>query len=90
MSDFIKTVEQMDEQLYSKLKQALELGKWANGTKLTAEQKELTMQSIIAWEQKYLPEEQRTGYLGGQQCGSQSKQQEVDNSLFAPASGSLH
>lgn len=91
MSDFIKMINDINPEIYASLKQALELGKWGNGTQLTQEQKELTMMAIIAWEQKNLPEEERTGYLGGQECGSKSKQTaEVDTSLFAPASGTLH
>ncbi len=39
-----------------------------------------------------LPEEERTGFMGGQECGSKSKKAEapVDTSLFAPASGTRH
>jgi len=91
MSDFLKMIDNIDPEVYASLKQALELGKWANGTLLNQEQKELTMMAIIAWEQKNLPEEERTGYMGGQQCASQSKKQaEIDTSLFAPAAGTLH
>lgn len=92
MNDFISMINNIDAEVYASLKQALELGKWANGVKLTQEQKELVMMAIITWEQKNLPEEERTGYLGGQQCASKSKQQqaEIDPSLFAPAAGTIH
>ncbi|MDM7857378.1 YeaC family protein [Thiopseudomonas acetoxidans] len=91
MSDFLKMIDNIDAEVYASLKQALELGKWANGTLLNQEQKELTMMAIIAWEQKNLPEEERTGYMGGKQCASQSKKQaEIDTSLFTPAAGTVH
>lgn len=91
MSDFIKMIENINPEVYATLKQALEIGKWANGTQLNQEQKELTMMAIIAWEKQNLPEEERTGYMGGQQCASKSKAKvEVDDSLFAPASGTVH
>jgi len=91
MSDFLKMINNINPETYASLKQALEIGKWSNGTLLNQEQKELTMMAVIAWEQKNLPEEERTGYMGGQQCASQSKKQaEIDNSLFAPAAGTLH
>ena len=50
------------------------------------------MQAVIAWEMKNLPEEERTGYMGGGECGSKSKKAEaaIDTSLFAPASGTRH
>ena len=92
MSDLMSMISNIDHDTYAILKQALELGKWANGIKLTREQKELTMMAIIAGEQKNLPEEQRSGYMGGQQCASKNKQQpvEADSSLFAPARGTIH
>ena len=37
-----------------------------------------------------LPEEERTGYMGGQECGSKAKQAAASNALFAPASGTRH
>ena len=90
MTDFVNMINNIDQETYASMKTALELGKWADGNKLTQEQKELTMMAIIAWEQRNMPEEERSGYLGGQQCGSKSKQQAVDNSLFAPAAGTVH
>ena len=46
---------------------------------------------MIAWEIKNLPEEERTGYMGGQECASKSKNKApIDTSLFAPASGTRH
>jgi uncharacterized protein YeaC (DUF1315 family) len=48
--------------------------------KLTAEQRELSLQAMIAWEIKNLPEEERTGYMGPQECASKSIQ--VPNILF--------
>ncbi|MNJ81882.1 hypothetical protein D3C77_809250 [compost metagenome] len=58
----------------------MELGKWADGRKLTTEQKELSLQAVIAWEMQNLPEDQRTGYMGAQECGSKSAP--VENILF--------
>ncbi|NLD13569.1 MAG: YeaC family protein [Gammaproteobacteria bacterium] len=90
MTDFIKMIDDINPETYASLRQSLELGKWPDGTRLSREQKELTMMAIIAWEQKNLPEEQRTGYLGGDQCASKSNQASVDTSLFAPAAGTIH
>lgn len=91
MTDFLKMIDDINPDTYDSLRQSLELGKWPDGTRLTREQKELTMMAIIAWEQKNLPEEERTGYLGGDQCASLKKQGlQVDPSLFAPAKGTVH
>lgn len=96
MTSFIEMIQNLTPDIYQSLKEALELGKWPDGRKLSAEQKELTMQAIIAWEVRNLPEEERTGYMGGQECASKSKkaqaqaQAEIDTSLFAPAAGTRH
>mgnify|MGYP001031131132 CR=1 FL=1 len=37
---------------------AIELGKWANGVALTDEQKEQTMQAVIAWQAKHLDQKE--------------------------------
>ena len=72
MTSFIEMIQNLTPDIYQSLKEALELGKWPDGRKLSAEQKELTMQAIIAWEVRNLPEEERTGYMGGQECASKS------------------
>lgn len=60
---FTKQAQALDEQAYQALKQALELSKWPNGERLTSEQKEICMQTIISYESLHLPEEQRSGYM---------------------------
>ena len=49
--------------IYQHLKLAVEIGKWPAGDKLTAEQRQLCMQAMIAYEKKHLPPEQHTGYI---------------------------
>lgn len=43
---------------------------------------------MIAWEQDNLPEDQRTGYMGPQQCKSEEKT--IPNILFSTGSDTLH
>ncbi|MEM9256878.1 MAG: DUF1315 family protein, partial [Pseudomonadota bacterium] len=50
-------------EVYRRLKQALELGKWPDGSLLAPEQKEQLMQAIIAWDQLHLGPEDRVGYV---------------------------
>ena len=80
MSTFAQMIENITPEIYQSLKLAVEIGKWSDGRKLTAEQKELSLQAVIAWEMKNLPEDQRTGYMGPQECASKSI--EVPNILF--------
>ncbi|MBX9714154.1 MAG: DUF1315 family protein, partial [Pseudomonadaceae bacterium] len=44
------------------------------------EQKELSLQAMIAWELQNLPEDQRTGYMGEQACESHAEP--IPNLLF--------
>lgn len=80
MSTFSQMIENLTPEIYQSLKLAVELGKWADGRKLTTEQKELSLQAVIAWEMQNVPEDQRTGYMGPQECSSKSAP--VANILF--------
>ena len=86
MSSFAEMIENITPDIYESLKLAVEIGKWADGRKLTAEQRELSLQAMIAWEIQNLPEDQRTGYMGAQEC--KSKSITVPNILFK--SDALH
>ncbi|RON05351.1 YeaC family protein [Pseudomonas brassicacearum] len=80
MSSFNEMIKNITPEIYQSLKLAVEIGKWSDGGKLTAEQRELSLQAMIAWEVQNLPEEQRTGYMGPQECSSKSIS--VPNILF--------
>ena len=51
----------MTPEIYQRLKSAVELGKWLDGTALSEEQLEQTMQLVILYEAQRLPDDQRTG-----------------------------
>lgn len=61
--EFQQLLDSIDPDIYEKLKRAVELGKWADGKKLTKEQRQSSMQAVIAYEHKHLPEEERSGYV---------------------------
>jgi uncharacterized protein YeaC (DUF1315 family) len=54
-------LEEITPAVYESLKTAIELGKWEDGNKLSAEQVEQSMQMVILYEMKNLPESSRTG-----------------------------
>lgn len=87
MASFIEMIENITPEIYQNLKLAVELGKWSDGRKLSQEQKELCLQAMIAWEMQNLPEDERTGYMGPQEC--KSKSIEVPNILFK-SSNTVH
>ncbi len=57
-------IERLDPNVYRNLKQAIELGKWPDGRAMTREQREISLEAVIYYENKHnIPEEERTGYL---------------------------
>ena len=80
MSSFAEMIENITPDIYQSLKLAVEVGKWADGRMPPAEQRVLSLQAMIAWELQNLPEDQRTGYMGPQECASKSAP--VPNILF--------
>ena len=70
---FEELIEKLTPEIYMNMKQSLELGKWPDGRKMTADQKETTMQALIAWEIKHeVPEDQRIAYIERDECSSKS------------------
>lgn len=53
----------LDADIIDKFRTAIELGKWQDGKKLSAQQLETCMQAVILWENEYLEETERTGYI---------------------------
>lgn len=71
--DFQQLINNITPEIYENLKRAVELGKWPDGNKLTAEQLEHCMQAVMAYDLKHKPEEERTGFIHTQKhthCGS--------------------
>jgi uncharacterized protein YeaC (DUF1315 family) len=61
--DLQQLLNSITPEIYQNLKVAVELGKWADGNKLSREQRQLCMQAVIAYEHKHLPPEEHTGYI---------------------------
>lgn len=50
-------------EVYVQFQLAVELGKWPDGSVLTAAQRESCLQGIILYEAQHVPETERTGYI---------------------------
>ena len=61
--DYQQLIDSMSPEIYRNLKCALELGKWPDGKTLTQEQRHNTMQAVIAWGEKHLPQNEQVGYI---------------------------
>ena len=79
LTDFL---EKMTPEVYQALKQSVELGRWPNGVKLSGQEREASLQALIAWEFDHLPESQRTGYMPVSCKSSQTKPEEEPASIL--------
>ncbi len=61
--EFQNLLKQITPEIYRVMKESLELSRWPNGEKVTADQREHTLQALIAWEHDNLSEEERIGYM---------------------------
>lgn len=64
--EFLQAIRQMPEEVYERLKTAVELGKWPDGKPLTDEQKATSLQTVMAWQAMHLdnPEHMNIGRDG--------------------------
>ena len=60
--DIRELLSRITPEIYVSLKKSIEIGRWPDGRKLTSEQRSLSMQAVIAYEQD-LPKHQRTGFV---------------------------
>jgi len=70
--DFAQAAVQLSREVYENLRRAVELGRWPDGRTLTAEQRQTSLQAVIAWEQANLPEHERSGYIAKPGCATDS------------------
>jgi uncharacterized protein YeaC (DUF1315 family) len=61
--NFKEMIDNMSPEVYVKLKQAVELGKWPNGVRLTPDQTELCLQAVITYDYSNKEEKDRVGYI---------------------------
>jgi len=63
-------IEEITPDIYANLKSAIELGKWNDGSRLSAGQLELSMQAVILYESKNLPLQERAGFELAANCSN--------------------
>lgn len=69
--EFIRLVDSMTPEAWGNMRQAVETGRWPDGSPLSGEQRRLCLQAIIAWEERHdVAAEQRTGPPPRPDCGS--------------------
>lgn len=71
--DIEQVLQAVTPDVYKKLKLAVEIGKWPDGSKLSAEQRATCLQAVIAYDSQHKPESERVGFIAPkkhQHCGS--------------------
>ncbi|MEE4110680.1 MAG: DUF1315 family protein [Halieaceae bacterium] len=61
--DYEQLIASLTPDVVARLRRGIETGRWPDGRALTPAQREHSLAAIIAWEQRHLPEEERTGYI---------------------------
>lgn len=61
--DLERILQALNPDIIDKFKEAIALGKWPDGSLLTLQQKETCMQAVIAFEQTFVAEDERTAYV---------------------------
>lgn len=62
-ASFEQLLTSLTPELVAAFRQAVEIGKWPDGRRLSDEQRAICLQAIIAWEHQHVPESERTGYI---------------------------
>ncbi|NNM51616.1 MAG: DUF1315 family protein [Pseudomonadales bacterium] len=84
MQNLLNHAVSLDADVIASLRRAIELGKFPDGRRLTAEESGMCMQVVIAWEVKHLSAEQRTAYIDrgskqeGESCASDHEHAELN------------
>lgn len=83
-------IERLDPNVYQSLRQSIELGKWPDGRKLSPQQREISLEAIIYYENLHnIPEQGRVGYLdrgskAGTECDPSVRRNQPGNNDVDP------
>ena len=71
----------MTPTIYQALREAIELGKWADGRKLSADEQAAILQALIVYEVDHIAPSERIGFMPTV-CQSQHKSEEAANLIL--------
>ena len=75
MNDINKVIDEMPDEVYERLRAAAETGKWDDGTVLSAEQKESTLQVVMLYQARKLSQTDHFTIGAGGEINELSKSQ---------------
>jgi uncharacterized protein YeaC (DUF1315 family) len=91
--DFTQLIGAITPEIHASLKRAVEIGRWPDGRRLTPEQRELSLQAIIAYEAIHLDERDRVGYIDrgskaeGEVCATDHAHEETETLRWLESNG---
>ncbi|MDO6440917.1 MULTISPECIES: YeaC family protein [unclassified Marinobacter] len=83
-------IERLDPNVYQNLRQSIELGKWPDGRKITPQQRAISLEAVIYYENLHnIPEQDRVGYLdrgskAGTECDPSVRRNQAGNNDVDP------
>lgn len=75
MNDINQVIDDMPPEVYERLVSAVELGKWEDGTPLTQEQRDSTMQVVMLYQSRRLDQHDHFTIAAGGELNQLSKAQ---------------
>ncbi len=63
INSFSDIIDNITPEMHKELRETVQLGRFPDGRRLTREQSEDLLRALLAWEQKNLPEDERTGAM---------------------------
>jgi uncharacterized protein YeaC (DUF1315 family) len=61
--NYQQLIANITPEIHTSLKRAIEIGRWPDGRRLSAEQRELCMEAVIAYEAAHVAGNERVGYI---------------------------
>ena len=71
--DYQKAIRALPYAVYCRFKEAVELGKWPDGQRLTEAQRESCLTAMLHYEALRLPKGQRTGHIEQRNCDNPTR-----------------
>ena len=75
---FQDTASKLSPDIIARMREAVELGRWPDGKSLTDEQRQTTLEAVMAWEAVHLPPEERIGHMPQSDCAPSESKPEDD------------
>lgn len=85
--DLNKLLGALTPQIYANLCRAVELGRWPDGKPLSAQQRALCLQAVIAYDASRKPENERVGYIPPKVLGARIATGNVSDVAASGATG---